>query len=87
MNGLAREEIGRRVEALGGWFHHVDLGGAGTAPHHFLGHCPAVKWARFADAIPHDLSGQTVLGLGCNAGFYSIEMKRRGAARRFISME
>jgi tRNA (mo5U34)-methyltransferase len=40
-----------------------------------------VKWRRFADALPQDLSGKTVLDIGCNGGFYSIEMKRRGAAR------
>jgi tRNA (mo5U34)-methyltransferase len=27
------------------------------------------------------LSGKSVLDIGCNAGFYSIEMKRRGAER------
>ena len=32
-------------------------------------------------ALPADLSGQTVLEIGCNAGFYSMEMKRRGAGR------
>src|SRR6185503_9780020 len=42
---------------------------------------PRFKWARFAHAIPADLRGCTVLDIGCNAGFYSIEMKRRGAAR------
>src|SRR5205085_10432039 len=31
--------------------------------------------------LPKDLSGKTVLDIGCNAGFYSIEMKRRGASR------
>jgi len=40
-----------------------------------------VKWRRFADAIPADLTGRTVLDIGCNAGFYAMEMKRRGAAR------
>jgi tRNA (mo5U34)-methyltransferase len=40
-----------------------------------------VKWRRFADALPQDLSGKSVLDIGCNGGFYSIEMKRRGAAR------
>ena len=78
---LAPEEISRRAEALGDWFQNMDLGGVWTAPNHFLGNYPGVKWARFADAIPHDLSGKTVLDIGCNAGFYSIEMKRRGAAR------
>jgi tRNA (mo5U34)-methyltransferase len=46
-----------------------------------LGDYPNVKFQRFAQALPQDLSGKTVLDIGCNAGFYSIEMKRRGAAR------
>src|SRR4051794_10108242 len=78
---FSTEEIRTRVEALGPWFHNLDLGGVRTAPAHFLGDYPAVKWQRFADAISPDLSGRTVLDIGCNAGFYSIEMKRRGAAR------
>ncbi len=40
-----------------------------------------MKWQRFAHAIPPDLTGKTVLDIGCNGGFYSIEMKRRGAER------
>ena len=67
--------------ALGPWFHNIDLGGVMTAPDHFLGDYPAVKWRRFAHTIPADLSGRTVLDIGCNAGFYSIQMKWRGASR------
>jgi len=83
MNGtaLSRERIQQRVAELGDWFHNMDLNGVLTAPHHFLGDYPQVKWARFAHAIPADLRGLTVLDVGCNAGFYSIEMKRRGADR------
>jgi tRNA (mo5U34)-methyltransferase len=83
MNGrhFSAEEIRSRVEALGPWFHNLDLDGVRTAPAHFLGDYPAVKWNRFADEISPDLAGCTVLDIGCNAGFYSIEMKRRGAAR------
>jgi tRNA (mo5U34)-methyltransferase len=70
------------VAALGPWFHNIDLGGGVmTAPEHFLGDYPAVKWRRFSDAIPADLSGRTVLDIGCNAGFHSLQMKARGAAR------
>ena len=76
------EEIHRKVEALGPWFHNIELHGVATAPNHFLGDYPRVKWRRFADALPADLSGRTVLDIGCNAGFYSIEMKRRGADAR-----
>lgn len=75
------DRIRREVEALGPWFHNLDLGGVRTAPGHFLGDYPAVKWRRFAHAIPADLSGRTVLDIGCNAGFYALEMKRRGALR------
>ena len=78
---LTPETIERRVRELGDWFHNLDLRGVQTAPHHFLGDYPAVKWRRFEGALPADLHGMTVLDIGCNAGFYSIEMKRRGAER------
>ena len=69
--------------ALGPWFHNIDLGGVMTAPDHFLGDYPAVKWRRFSHSIPADLTGKAVLDIGCNAGFYSVQMKLRGAARVF----
>jgi tRNA (mo5U34)-methyltransferase len=75
------DDIQARVAELGDWFHNFHLGGVQTAPNHFLGDYPAVKWRRFAHAIPPDLRGKTVLDVGCNAGFYSLEMKRRGADR------
>jgi tRNA (mo5U34)-methyltransferase len=78
---LSREEIRRRVDALGPWFHNLDLRGVSTAPSHFLGDYPQVKWRRFAGVIPDNLQGKTVLDIGCNAGFYAMEMKRRGAER------
>jgi tRNA (mo5U34)-methyltransferase len=78
---LSPEEIRRRASSLGNWFHNIDLGGVRTAPDHFLGDYPAIKWRRFADALPQDLSGCSVLDIGCNGGFYSIEMKRLGADR------
>lgn len=73
--------VARRVVELGQWFHNIDLGGVRTAPHHFLGDYPAVKWRAFRHALPDDLTGRTVLDVGCNGGFYAIEMKRRGADR------
>jgi tRNA (mo5U34)-methyltransferase len=69
------------VADLGKWFHNLDLCGVKTAPDHFLGDFPTVKWKRFSHAIPLNLSGKTVLDIGCNAGFYSFEMKRRGARK------
>ncbi len=70
-----------RVRALGPWFHHMQVGGVWTAPDHFLGDYPAVKWRHYADALPADMRGKSVLDIGCNAGFFSLAMKRRGAER------
>jgi tRNA (mo5U34)-methyltransferase len=78
---LTHEQIEERVRRLGKWFHNLNLRGVQTAPDHFLGDYPQNKWRNFAQAIPADLSGKSVLDIGCNAGFYSIEMKRRGAER------
>ncbi len=75
------ERVGQRIRELGPWFHNMDLRGVATAPDHFLGDFPRVKWNSFSSAIPADLTGKTVLDIGCNAGFYAMEMKRRGAAR------
>ncbi len=68
-----------RIDALAPWFQNIRIRGIETAPDHFLGDYPAFKFARFADALPGDLTGKSVLDIGCNAGFYSFEMKRRGA--------
>lgn len=80
VNG-SHEELERRITELGPWFHNMRLGDVQTAPDHFLGDYPQVKYERFRNALPHDLSGKSVLDIGCNGGFYSFEMKRRGASR------
>jgi tRNA (mo5U34)-methyltransferase len=81
VTNLTQEQISKRIEELGPWFHNMELGGVLTAPNHFLGNYPEIKWRTFAHAIPEDLTGRTVLDVGCNGGFYSIEMKKRGASR------
>jgi len=80
-SSLTTDQIRQRVTELGRWFHNLNLRGVQTAPDHFLGDFPALKWQKFAQALPADLRGQSVLDIGCNAGFYSLEMKRRGADR------
>ena len=81
MAELSAAQVRARVAELGPWFHNMELKGVRTAPDHFLHDYPANKFARFAHVIPEDLSGRSVLDIGCNAGFYSLEMKRRGANR------
>ena len=78
---LSTDEVQRRILALGPWFHNMWVGGVRTAPDHFLFDYPNVKYQHFRETIPADLTGKTVLDIGCNAGFYSLEMKRRNATR------
>jgi tRNA (mo5U34)-methyltransferase len=76
-----RLHLEHEIRGLGEWFHNLDLCGIPTAPDHFLGDFPAVKWKDISAAVPEDLCGASVLDIGCNGGFYSIQMKRRGADR------
>ncbi len=78
---MTRASIAERIKELGPWFHQMELGGVATAPDHFLGDYPSVKYAHFRNSLPRDMSGMSVLDIGCNGGFYSLEMKRRGASR------
>lgn len=75
------ENLKREIERLGPWFQNMRIGGIETAPEHFLGDYPNFKWEGFKHIIPDDLAGRSVLDIGCNAGFYTMEMKRRNAGR------
>jgi tRNA (mo5U34)-methyltransferase len=69
------------VARLGPWFHNLHLpDGTQTAPDHPLGDFPRFKWEQLAGFLADDLRGLTVLDIGCNAGFYSFALARRGAA-------
>ncbi|RJP14329.1 MAG: TIGR04290 family methyltransferase [Candidatus Abyssobacteria bacterium SURF_5] len=75
-----RTPIEHEIAALGPWFHNLHLpGGIQTAPQHPLGDFPAYKWQPLAPYLPDDLSGCHALDVGCNAGFYSFQLARRGA--------
>ncbi|HYW74784.1 MAG TPA: DUF1698 domain-containing protein [Pyrinomonadaceae bacterium] len=79
------QDIPTQIQKLGPWFHCIDLGGGYvTKTESAIGEPvdhPRPTWESVKTCVPADLSGQSVLDVGCNAGFYSIEMKRRGAAR------
>lgn len=68
------------VAALAPWFHNLHLqDGSQTAAHHPLGNFPYYKWLEWESVLPARLDGWTALDIGCNAGFYSFELARRGA--------
>jgi tRNA (mo5U34)-methyltransferase len=73
-------DVHGEIDALAPWFHNLHLpDGTQTAPGHFLGDFPSHKWRQLASHVPPDLHGWRALDIGCNAGFYSFELARRGA--------
>jgi|SoiMetStandDraft_2_1073263.scaffolds.fasta_scaffold16480_3 tRNA (mo5U34)-methyltransferase len=76
------------IADLGPWFHNLHLpDGIQTAPDHYLGDFPAFKWKELAPHLPENLGGWSALDIGCNAGFYSFELARRGARVTAIDVD
>lgn len=68
------------IDRLGPWFHNLHLpDGRQTFPDHPLGDFPSFKWREIAPHIPEDLTGWRVLDIGCNAGYYTFALAKRGA--------
>ncbi len=78
---MDQDQLARRIRELGPWFHNMVIGGVRTQPDHFLGDYPEVKFRHWREKIPADLTGYSVLDIGCNAGFFTQALKRRGASR------
>ncbi len=77
---LGDDELAQEIRSLAPWFHNLHLpGGRQTAPDHPLGDFPAFKWEQLAPHLPEDMSGLSVLDIGCNAGFYALRLAARGA--------
>jgi tRNA (mo5U34)-methyltransferase len=77
----AATRLRRDVDRLGPWFHNLHLpGGVETRPGDpYYGDFPRNKWETIAPVLPADLTGLTALDIGCNSGFYSFELAKRGA--------
>lgn len=81
-------KVERKVASLGPWFHNLHLpDGTQTAPDHPLGDFPSYKWEEIAPHLPEDLSGIEALEVGCNAGFYTFQLARRGARVHSIDVD
>ena len=82
---MTRDEILEWIEKLQPWFHQIDLGdGLFTKTASAFGEPlehPTGVWNTIKNVLPQDLKGKSVLDVGCNAGFYALEAKRRGARR------
>jgi len=74
------EILKKVIDMLGPWFHDFELKpGVSTNPDNR--NSQINKWKFLEPFIPKDLSGKTVLDIGCNSGFFSFEMKKRNARR------
>src|SRR5881275_182836 len=83
-----RSDVDEQVRALAPWFHNLHLpDGTQTCPDHRFGDFPAFKWREIAPHLPQDLAGWSCLDIGCNAGFYSFELARRGATVLGIDLD
>ncbi len=82
---MTSQEIAAALPRLAPWFHCIDLGGGlKTKTASVMGEPvehPEPTWQIIRQCLPGDLSGKSVLDVGCNGGFYSVEAKRLGAKR------
>src|SRR5437762_12690767 len=82
---MTRDEILAGLKILEPWFHRIDLGdGIFTKTESVMGEPvdhPRETWEVIQQCLPANLTGKSVLDVGCNGGFYYVEAKRRGAHR------
>ena len=77
-----RTEIEGEVRELGWWYQDFELpSGVRTGTGQEPSYRPMERWALIERHLPEDLSGKSVLDVGGNAGYFSIQMKLRGAGR------
>jgi len=74
-----KDEIVAAIKSFPFWYQRIHLGqGVYTTdePAHHEG-----IWQRLDASFPRDLRGASVLDVGTNAGYFAIQVKRRGAGR------
>jgi len=77
-----RQALLKELPTLGSWHHIIDLGnGISTNGTEHSGYDPEMRWQIIEKHLPEDLSGASVLDLGCNSGYLAMNMKKRGAKR------
>ena len=75
-----RKTLEETLGKLGPWYHNLEIQ-PGLMTNPAIGEHPASRWRLLESFVPKDLSGKSVLDIGCNAGYFSLQMKKRGATR------
>jgi tRNA (mo5U34)-methyltransferase len=72
------EALQRTIAKLGPWYHDIRLTPdiSTYQPHR---HYMENRWKYLSEFLPGDLSGKRVLDIGCNSGFFALQMKERNA--------
>jgi len=76
----AKAAVAKSIERLGPWYHNVTFA-PGIMSNPSNPDYPASRWRVLDAVIPRDLTAKSVLDIGCNSGFFSLEMKKRKAQR------
>ncbi|MBI5033446.1 MAG: DUF1698 domain-containing protein [Chloroflexi bacterium] len=78
-NALSREETLSLIRSFPFWYHRIYVGnGIYTLDNPAL---HEVVWQKLCPSLPRALDGMSVLDVGCNAGFFSIQLKLLGAGK------
>jgi len=73
-------KLKQTIEQLGPWYHNLEVQPE-LMTNPAMGDHPASRWRILEPFVPSNMSGKSVLDIGCNAGYFSLQMKRRGAGR------
>jgi len=63
------------------WHHAINLGDGIVTNQSGTAYNPELRWTLMEPFLPKNLEGKSVLDVGCNSGYFSMMMKKRGASR------
>ena len=83
---MSLDEMQRGIASLADWTYHAEAGGASTIGHGtyndqtiiFHRHRANLIAAPVAKMLGEDIGASTLLDIGCNCGFFTLEMAHRG---------